>query len=147
MTSFVIDASRFDNDAYLATRLAAIPEIDRGSLKSALTYLYHQAGPRNLPPVRFKKAQAYLEPAELKVIKWLKTRTNGRFRKTYGASALFAARASRYRCQECGFADVRALHMDHVSGRVEGTEFACLCANCHNIKSYTDDWNGQKPIR
>jgi hypothetical protein len=39
------------------------------------------------------------------------------------------------------------MNLDHVNGRVAGTPFACLCANCHTIKSRANDWNGEKPDR
>jgi hypothetical protein len=101
----------------------------------------------NLPRERLLRAERHLEAAERIVIRWLYTRTNGNLRSSYGASALRAARASRYRCQECNFGDVRVLNLDHVNGRVAGSPFACLCANCHTIKSRKSDWTGEKPDR
>jgi hypothetical protein len=46
----------------------------------------------------------------------------------------------RWCCSESGFADVRALNLDHVEGRVPQATFACLCADCHAIKSRRLDW-------
>lgn len=89
-------------------------------------------------------AELYLEPRERVLMRWLYNRTNGNLRATYGAKALRAARVSRYRCEHCGFADLRALHIDHVHGRTTETPCACLCANCHNIKSREHDWSGEK---
>ena len=39
--------------------------------------------------------------------------------------------------------DVRVLSLDHVEGRVQGTPFACLWANCHTLKSRRVDWTGR----
>lgn len=142
-----IDDSRFNNKQYIETRIAAVLASDRGSLRSALKYLYMEDGPDNLPRDRLLIAERHLEPAERLVTRWLYTRTNGKLRSSYGATALRAARTSRYRCEVCGFADVRVLNLDHVNGRVAGTPFACLCANCHTIKSRKSDWTGEKPER
>ena len=98
----------------------------------------------NLPRERLKMAELFVEPHERLLLRWLYTRTNGNLRSTYGAKALIAARTSRYRCCRCGFADVRALHIDHIDGRTTDTECSCLCANCHNIKSREKDWSGEK---
>lgn len=143
----VIDGSRFNDNSYIESRTVAVPAADRGSLRTALSYLYKDDGPVNLPRDRLLAAELHLEAAERLVIRWLYTRTNGKLRSTYGAVALRAARASRYRCEVCDFADVRVLNLDHVKGRVAGTPFACLCANCHTIKSRATDWTGEKPER
>jgi hypothetical protein len=142
-----IDGSRFNHIEHIVLRTAAVPVADRGSLQTALSYLYRDDGPLNLPRDRLLVAEPYLEVAERLVIRWLYTRTNGSLRSTYGAGALRAARASRYRCEVCNFADVRVLNLDHVNGRISGTPFACLCANCHTIKSRESDWTGKKPER
>lgn len=141
---FEIDTSRFNNEAYLAGRIAQAQDADKGSLSTALKYLYTDQGPLNLPRARLKQAEPYLDAAERVVVRWLATRTNGSGRGDYGKEALRAARASRYRCSRCDFADVRALNLDHVDGRTAGTTFACLCANCHSIKSRKMDWSGRK---
>jgi hypothetical protein len=107
-----------------------------------LKYLYMDDGPVNLPRGRLKITKPYLDDAERILIQWLQTRTNGSERKNYGKDALCAARRSRYCCERCGFADVRALNLDHVEGRVADASFACLCANCHAIKSRENDWKG-----
>lgn len=142
-----IDGSRFNDDGYIESRIAAVPVADRGSLRTALGYLYNDDGPVNLPRDRLLVAEPHLEVAERIAIRWLYTRTNGNLRRSYGAAALRAARSSRYRCEVCKFADVRVLNLDHVNGRVAGTPFACLCANCHTIKSRESDWSGEKPKR
>jgi hypothetical protein len=141
-TLLSIDRDRFNNDAYVQQRVAAAALPDRGSLQTALKYLYLDNGPINLPRDRLKLTKPYLDEAERVLIQWLQTRTNGSERKNYGKDALVAARQSRYRCEHCGFADVRALNLDHVEGRVTGASFACLCANCHAIKSREKDWTG-----
>ena len=140
---FVVAADRFDSPRFLETRLAETPETVRGLLRSVLRYLYETNGPTNLPPKRLKPVRPYLDPAEAILVRWLGTRTNGRHRAAYGKRALEAARRSRYRCEHCAFPDVRTLHLDHVDGRVATTAFACLCANCHNIKSRNSDWSGK----
>lgn len=140
----MIPSDRFDSPEYIRRRLATAPERARGALRTALSYLYLSEGPLNLPRNRLKLAEAHLEERERILARWLQTRTNGRLRSTYGAKALQAARTEKYRCGECGFADVRALHLDHVDGRVAESSFACLCANCHNIKARTHDWSGER---
>lgn len=137
-----VPLERFDNQELLEARVAAAPPAVQGSLRTVLTYLYQSDGPKNLPSDRLALARAQLEPAEWIAAKWLQTRTNGSEKKNYGHGVLKAARAARLRCQACGFSDVRALNMDHVEGRVEGATFACLCANCHAIKSRAFDWSG-----
>lgn len=142
--SISIDLDAFNNEALIDERVAAVDVSARGALRTALNYLYKADGPINLPRDRLLTAEPHLGLAEKIVIRWLYTRTNGSLRKTYGADALRAARSSRYRCGVCGFSDVRVLNIDHVDGRVEGTAFACLCANCHTIKSRESDWSGEK---
>ena len=140
---FHIDSSRFNNIPYLESRTSIVPVEHRGSLRTALGYLYQDEGPVNLPRDRLLAAEPYFEVAERIVIRWLYTRTNGNLRSKYGVDALQAARSSRYKCGTCGFQDVRVLNLDHVNGRVKGTPFACLCANCHSIKSRKSDWSGK----
>jgi hypothetical protein len=102
-----IDAGRFNDDAYIEARAAAAPAGDGGSLRTALSYLYKDDGPVNLPRERLLSASPHLDDAERVVMRWLYTRTNGSERKNYGAKALLAARRARYRCEACGFPDVR----------------------------------------
>lgn len=137
----MIDVLRFGDSKLIDTRVEGVPDALQGSLRTALTYLYLVDGPTNLPRDRLKLAERHLDPAERIVIRWLYTRTNGRLRKNYGRNALLAARTAQYRCESCGFADVRVLNLDHVHGRdSDADEFACLCANCHAIKSRVNDW-------
>ena len=140
--TFSIDPSRFNNETYIAQRSGMVSSPDQGSLRTALRYLYLDDGPINLPRYRLKASRPYLDPAERVVAQWLQTRTNGSERKNYGRNALLAARNSRYRCEQCNFADVRTLNLDHIEGRVLNALFACLCANCHTIKSREKDWIG-----
>lgn len=142
ISPFLIPIDRFDNPDYINARLANLEADAGGAVRSALNYLYLTHGPINLPRDRLKKAEPYLEPRERIVIRWLYTRTNGSERKRYGAAALRCARAQRYRCEHCGFADVRVLNLDHVKGRANLDLFACLCANCHCLKSREYDWHG-----
>ena len=137
-----IDASRFGDSELIESRVAQLPADEQGSFRTALKYLYLDDGPINLPRDRLKISEPHLDPAEHIVIRWLYTRTNGSERKNYGRNALLAARAARYRCESCDFADVRVLNLDHVHGRDSDLdEFACLCANCHTIKSRANDWS------
>ena len=141
---FTIPDDRFDNTDYIIKRLAAVDASVSGLLKSTLSFLYMMDGPINLPKNRLKISEPFLEPRELVLVRWLQTRTNGSLRSKYGSKALLAARSAKYKCITCGFSDVRALHLDHVDGHIKETDFACLCANCHNIKSRACDWSGEK---
>lgn len=145
LSAFLIPIDRFDNLEYIEARVSDLEKSIVGSVRTALKYLYLTKGPINLPRNRMLKAHGFLEPAEQVVVRWLHTRTNGRQRKVYGASALLAARKQRYRCEHCGHADVRVLNLDHIEGRHNRQLFACLCANCHTLKSRERDWVG-KPI-
>ena len=141
-STFIINLTRFDSEAYIEGRVSVTPQNIQGSLRTTLSYLYLTDGPINLPKDRFDLAFDHLEPAERIVARWLYIRTNGNLRATYGRKALLAARTSRYRCDQCGFSDVRTLNLDHIQGRVADSSFACLCANCHTIKSRQHDWTG-----
>jgi hypothetical protein len=141
---FVIDSSRFDDMTHIEARVSVVPTNIQGSLRTTLRYLYCSDGPVNLPKDRFDLAFEHLEAAERIVASWLYTRTNANLRAKYGSRALVAARNSQYRCQQCRFPDVRTLNLDHIQGRVANTSFACLCANCHNIKSRQQDWTGSR---
>lgn len=145
-TPLVIDAEAFNNDSLIEARVSVVGVDAQGALRTALRFLYQDKGPLNLPRQRLIVADEFLDDAERIVIRWLFTRTNGSLRKTYGSAALLAARVSRYRCEVCAFPDVRVLNIDHVDGRVLGTSFACLCANCHAIKSRKHDWTGRKVV-
>ena len=140
--NFLIPINRFDHPEYLADRLQHAPPSARGALRTALRFIYETDGPENLPRNRLKLAEPWLEPAEAVVARWLYTRTNGSLRATYGKSALRSARTQRYRCEHCGHADVRVLNLDHVGGRMDSSSFACLCSNCHALKSRAKDWTG-----
>lgn len=137
-----IDPSRFNNDHEIERRVSTLPEVDRGAFRSALHFLYMNIVA--LDRKRLLQAKSHLDDAEKVLIQWLQTRTNGSERKKYGVKALLAARAARYCCNRCGCDDVRALNLDHVSGRVPDSEFECLCGNCHTIKSRENDWTGNK---
>lgn len=137
---YVIPKRRFESLAYIDRRVSRAAKVDRSSLRLVLRYLYLSQGPKNLPRARKKAARPYLDLAETKVVNWLATRTNGSERKRYGSGVLVATRRSRFRCEDCGVADVRVLNLDHVDGRTGPSKFRCLCANCHHIKSFHRDW-------
>jgi hypothetical protein len=143
---FIIPTSRFDKPSYLENRAVQAPKAARSALGKTLRYLYITDGPINLSRDYLRTAERYLDPGERTVVRWLQHRTNNRLRATYGPPALRCARRNRYRCQVCGYADVRALNLDHVEGRVANATFACLCANCHSIKSRKHDWTGRKRL-
>ena len=136
---YEIPENQFDNDLYIKSRLKKASAEKRGALNTALCYLYNLDGPTNIQNDRYKLAEEYLDIAEDIVIRWLKTRTNGKLRKTYGKESLLAAKKSKYRCEKCGIADVRVLNLDHIDGK-GSSKFQCLCANCHTIKSREKDW-------
>ena len=142
---YLIPMERFDNTEYIDKRVSSASEA-AGPLRTTLKYLYLSDGPVNLPPDRLKVAKPFLEPAEQILARWLYTRTNGSERKNYGALGLRAARRQRYRCEHCGHADVRVLNLDHVEGRRRQGDFACLCANCHMLKSRAHDWTGRTQL-
>ncbi|MBZ4376073.1 hypothetical protein [Corallococcus sp. AS-1-6] len=145
---FVIPSERFDNPSFIKGRVEAAPSAVQGSLKTALCYLYETQGPTNLPRARLKAAEPHLEARERLVARQLYTRTNGSERKNYGKNALHAARRARYRCEDCGFPDVRCWHLDHVEGRkVPLSTFRFLCGNCHMIKSRLKDWATSKAVK
>ena len=139
---FIIPMDRLDNAAYIEQRVLSVPPEAQGAVRTALTYLYSMTGPINLPRGRLVAAEPFVEAREKVLLRWLATRTNGSLRASYGTKALIAARKAQYRCSTCGYADVRALEIDHVDGRIQETEYACLCANCHRIKSRRKDWTG-----
>jgi hypothetical protein len=137
---------RFDNPNYIERRVSIVQPKARGSLRTTLTFLYLTDGPANLPRDRLKASIPFLEHAERVLVRWLYTRTNGSERKNYGASALHAAKSQRYRCEDCGRGDVRILQLHHVEGRKKNGGFACLCANCHMIKSREQSELANTPI-
>lgn len=139
---YLIPMDRFDNEEFIENRLQSVPEEHVGHVRTTLKYLYLTNGPINLPRSRLKTSEQYLDEPELILVRWLFTRTNGSSRKEYGSKSLTAARRQRYRCEHCGHADVRVLNLDHVTGRKAASEFACLCANCHALKSRKHDWTG-----
>ncbi len=143
---YTIPEGRFTDTCFIDQRLSAVPEKVRGRMRTVLRYIYEINGPTNLPLDRFKPTEIYLEPAEAIIARWLRTRTNGNLRSTFGKNALIAARKSRYRCCKCSFPDVRTLEIDHVLGRGNTTDFACLCANCHKLKTRQDTTLVHKPV-
>ncbi len=144
ISAFLFPTDRFDNIDEIEKRVVDLEPAVAGSLRTTLRYLYLIAdGPINLPRDRMLKAIPSLDAAERVLVRWLYTRTNGSERNRYGSAALLAARTQRYRCEHCGHADVRVLTLDHVEGRRNREQFACLCANCHMLKSRERDWVNQ----
>jgi hypothetical protein len=133
-----------DNENAIARRVAAADPRHAGQLRTTLSYLYLSDGPINLKAPQYRAAKQYLLPAEAVLARLLKSRTNGRSRKTYGPNCLTAARRAHYRCQICGEPDTRLLTLDHCHGRKDTSAYFLLCANCHYLKSRTYDWLGIK---
>lgn len=142
--ALIINETRFNNRLLIEERVEAVEHASRTALGIALRFIYLDDGPLNISRDKMIVAEVLLDDAERLVLRSLYNLTKGDRRGTYGPGAARVARASRYRCQECEFPDVRTLTIDHVKGRVAGTPFACLCSNCHSIKSRRDDWTGRK---
>ena len=128
MEHFTIDPARFNDLELIASRSA--PATARDALRAALAYLYLDDGPFTLPEQTRKAAEPHLDRPERLLLGWLAIRTKGALGDSTGERELRAARAARYRCQRCGFADVRVLNLDEIHGSLE-----CLCANCHVIST------------
>lgn len=139
---YIIPSDRFENVDYIDQRVSAVDNQDQRKFRSLLEYLYLLSGPVNLIKDKRYLINKYLEPAEIIIANWMKTRTNGSLRAKYGNKALIQAKKAKYQCEGCGFPDVRALNIDHVNGKDDKDEFKCLCANCHSIKSRESDWKG-----
>lgn len=131
---FRIDAALIDNQAAIDARIAELAETERETAILVLRYLYMTDGPRSIPRDKKSQAEECLTPVEVFVFQWLFKRTDGKLRRIYGAGVLDAVKRSRYQCECCGFADVRALNLEK---REQGDKvsFACLCANCNTVES------------
>jgi hypothetical protein len=138
---YIIPLTRVGNPRFVDNRIKRTVKKGKGPTAPVLRYLYLSDGRTNLRRDQLRPAEDYLEVREKLAARWLTTRTNGRLRKYYGKAALLAVRRSKYRCEKCSCPDVRVLQIDHVHGRGRNDEFACLCANCHAIKSRKADWN------
>jgi len=132
-----------ENRTLIVQRVNAASTKSAGSLRTVLSYLYLADGPTNLRNSQYKLAEPNLRPFERVLARYLKSRTNGRGRRTYGKPALTAARKAHYRCQVCGERDVRTFNLDHVHGTHDTNNFFLLCANCHHIKGRMFDWTGK----
>jgi len=134
-SNFQIDGTNIGNADAIEARVAEVPESDRGPFQLALGYLYLTDGPKSIPREGKNAAEKHLNEAELFVFQWLYKRTDGKLRRIYGANVLDAVKKSRYQCAQCGFADVRALHLEKIELEAEAAtpQFVCLCANCNTI--------------
>lgn len=141
---YTINPDAFDNETAITLRCQDLEPKVAKSLRLVLSYLYLTAGPVNLRNVQFNPSAKLLSTAELVMVKYLKSRTNGNGRRRYGQPALRAARKARYRCEACDNADVRVLVLDHANGRDDVENFFMFCADCHQIKSRLFDWSGKK---
>lgn len=134
---WILPEERFDNVAIIEARAEAQEPANRTAFRRAMRYLYLAEGATNLARDYMLAALPTLEAREKRAIRWLYTRTNGSERKNYGPDCVVAMRKAKFRCQRCGFPDVRALQVDHVTGRTHKPfVFQCLCANCHAIETY-----------
>jgi hypothetical protein len=141
-TEFCVPAGHLNNVELIERRVKDIPAEAQSALRLVLSYLYLIDGPPNLRNPQYLRAEPYLTPYEVILSRYLKSRTNGTGRRAYGKPALHHMRKVGYRCECCGFQDVRALNLDHVYGKGQQV-FLLLCANCHNIKSRQFDWLGK----
>jgi hypothetical protein len=139
--SCVIDDAMFDNVSSIANRVAAADQAHRAGLRHVLERLYLSQGAVNISADKLALAKIYLSVAERIVVNLLRG-----WRTRYGAAAFIEGRRSRYRCSKCSFPDVRVLHCDHVQRENPMTPVACMCANCHNIKSREVDWTGKMSV-
>ena len=141
---FVVPDGTVDDAPSIECRVKSAPKQARGALNLVLSYLFNKSGPTNLKNPQYKIAEAYLTEYEIVLARYLKSRTNGNGRKSYGKAGLNAMRAAAYRCQVCGEGDVRILVLDHANGRNDTEAFFVLCANCHQLKSRLFDWTGKR---
>ncbi|MHB8128957.1 MAG: hypothetical protein ACYDEX_08160 [Mobilitalea sp.] len=137
---YIIPFERFNNQLHIEERVSSIPKEHQNLFHAVLDYLYNDNGTTNMADNKNHIIEMYLDNTEKIVAKWLKTRTNGSKKRRYGYKSLLSARSARYRCSVCGFPDIRVLELDHIDKDNPDTDFACLCANCHNIKSREMDW-------
>ena len=136
-SSFQIDETLIGNCDSIHERAIRIADSEREPLGLVLGYLYLHDGPRSITRDHKTRAEPNLTPVELFIFQWLYKRTDGKLRRFYGPDALQAAKRSRFRCEECGFADVRALNLEKIAqdDETDGTRFACLCANCNTVRA------------
>jgi len=138
---FEIDDSWIDGEDLINSRLAAIDEGSREAVEQVLRYLFVNGGPHSIERSVKTLAEEHLSPAEKFVLQWLYKRTDGKLRRHYGPKVLDAVKRSRYRCERCGFGDVRALNLEKAergdteagSGSKSSVAIVCLCANCNTV--------------
>lgn len=139
--SFEIDDSWIDGEDLINARLASIEEGSRAAVELVLRYLFVSGGPHTIDRSAKTLAEEHLSPAEKFVLQWLYKRTDGKLRRHYGPGVLDAVKRSRYRCERCGFRDVRALNLEKTerdepeaeSGSKGRVNLVCLCANCNTV--------------
>ena len=138
-SSFEMDESWIENQDAIATRLTTIEEAKRESVGAVLRYLFVSGGPKNITREQKTAAETELTPVEQFVLQWLHKRTDGKLRRHYGPGVLSAVKRALYRCERCGFADVRALNLERQRVDEASVErknsFICICANCHTVES------------
>jgi hypothetical protein len=134
---WILPEERFDNAALIDVRARNHDPTKRAAFSRAMRFLYMSNGAKNLSRDQMLACLPTLEAREKRAIRWIYTRTNGSERKNYGPDSIVAMRKAKFRCQRCGFPDVRTLQVDHVTGRkAKPFVFQCLCANCHSIETY-----------
>ena len=132
---FQIETTAIGNQDSIESRVAEVDEQEREHFRMALAYLYLDNGPKSIPRNCKAEAELHLSPAEHFVYQWLYKRTDGKLKKLYGPAVLEAVKRSRYRCEKCNFADVRALILEKSGhdAKTNKVRFACLCSNCNTI--------------
>lgn len=116
-SQFVVPKNIIDNDEIITRRVETATPDARSSLKLVLSYLFKSNGPTNLRNRQYSTAKPYLTNYENTLACYLKSRTNGNGRRTYGKAGLLAMRRAGYRCEVCKEGDVRLLVLDHANGR------------------------------
>lgn len=134
-SSFQIEATTIGDRGSIEARVAEVTESERETLNLALSYLYLADGPGSISRDAKSQSEQHLTPVELFVLQWLHKRTDGKLRHIYGSEALTAVKRSHYRCERCGFADVRALNIEKTECDEASAQqrFSCLCANCNTV--------------
>jgi Zn finger protein HypA/HybF involved in hydrogenase expression len=129
---WIIPIDRFNNPAYIEERIKNVT--NKTLFKNILEYLYYDDCTLGFNNKKLNYI-CNLEQAEQILVNQLRKYTDGGKKDNGGYKALIQARKVRYRCEKCGYPDVRVMEVDHVTGKKDpNTEYAYLCSNCHRVK-------------
>lgn len=112
-TEFCVPVEHLNNAELIELRVQKVPTDSQSALRLVLSYMYLIDGPTNLRNPQYREAEPYLTAYEIILSRYLKSRTNGTGRRAYGKPALHHMRKVGYKCECCGFQDVRTLNLDH----------------------------------